>query len=502
MLCVSIGRTRHKMMLIEIQEAAKRGAQLIELRLDFLSKAPDFNRLLANKPCPVVCTIRRSQDGGRYGGKEEERLMILRQAIVGGFDWVDLETDVADKVPRFGQVKRIVSYHNVREMPKELEEIHKRMCKQDADVVKLAVRAETPADNLRVLNLIPNAPKPTVAFCLGDLGVPSRILALRFGAPFTYAAFNKERGIAPGILSMEDMKNVYHAERINAETRVFGLLGDPVAQSLSPLIHNAAFRAAGMNAVYVPIRVPRSDFPGMLKEFERLPVDGYSVTIPHKEAAASVSLVAGDETVERTRSANTLIRIEKGAFRAYNTDAEAAIESLKWKLASLDRAPQLAGRSALVLGAGGVARSIVFALLREHVQVTIANRTTERAQRLATEAGCRYVEWAGRHSLQCDTVINCTSVGMHPNVDETPLHHSFHKEGVLVFDTVYNPETTLLIREAKERGAQVLTGVEMFVRQAALQFELFSGKKAPLDLMRTLVKKALSPIALREEEPA
>jgi 3-dehydroquinate dehydratase/shikimate dehydrogenase len=502
MLCVSIGRTRHKMILAEIQEAAKRGAQLIELRLDFLSKAPDFHRLLANKPCPMVCTIRRSADGGRYGGKEDERLMILRQAIVGGFDWVDLETDLADRVPRFGPVKRIISYHNLRELPKDLEEIHKRMCKQDADVVKIAVKAETPADNLRVLNLIPNAAKPTVAFCVGDLGVPSRILALRYGAPFTYAAFNKERGIAPGILSMEDMVHIYHEDQINAQTRVFGVLGDPVGHSLSPLIHNAAFRALGINAVYLPIRVPRSDFPAMLKDFEKLPVDGYSVTIPHKEAAANVTVLARDELVERTKSANTLIRVAQDDFRAFNTDAEAATEALKSKLATMPHTPQLAGRSALVLGAGGVARSVTYGLLKEQAQVTVSNRTTERAQRLATDAGCRYIEWAGRHSVQCDTVINCTSVGMHPNIDESPLHHSFHKQGVLVFDTVYNPETTLLIREARDRGAETLTGVEMFVRQAALQFRLFTSKNPPLELMRRLVKKALSPIAIKEEATA
>src|SRR5262249_43253286 len=157
--------------------------------------------LVANRPCPLVATVRRPQDGGRWHSSEEERLMLLRQAIVGGFDWVDLETDIADQVRRFKDVKRIISYHNLRDLPDDLEEIHDRMCKQDADVVKLAVTAHKPADNLRVLRLIHNSPKPTVAFCMGDLGIPSRILGAKFGAPFTYAAFNKERGIAPGILS-------------------------------------------------------------------------------------------------------------------------------------------------------------------------------------------------------------------------------------------------------------------------------------------------------------
>src|SRR6516225_6846123 len=163
-ICVVIGRTRHKMVQIEIQEAAKRGARLIELRLDFLAKAPDFKRLLSPKPCALIATVRRPQDGGRWSGTEEERRMLLRQAIVAGFDWVDVETDIAEEVRRFKNVKRIVSYHNLREVPVDLEKIHERMCQQDADVVKLAVTAQHPLDNLRVLKLLKKPPKPTVAF--------------------------------------------------------------------------------------------------------------------------------------------------------------------------------------------------------------------------------------------------------------------------------------------------------------------------------------------------
>src|SRR5215831_1408441 len=147
-VCVVIGRTRHKMVLVELQEAVKQGAQFIELRLDFIAKAPDFKRLLSVKQCPLIATVRRHSEGGRWSGKEEERQMLLRQCIVSGFDWVDLETDVADEIRRFKDVKRIISYHNLREVPADLEQIHERMCRQDADVVKIAVRAQYPADNL------------------------------------------------------------------------------------------------------------------------------------------------------------------------------------------------------------------------------------------------------------------------------------------------------------------------------------------------------------------
>jgi 3-dehydroquinate dehydratase/shikimate dehydrogenase len=499
-ICVVIGRTRHKMMQTEIQEAAKRGATLIELRLDFLAKAPDFKRLLADKPCPLVATVRRPIDGGRWGGTEAERQTLLRQAIVSGFDWVDVETDIAETIRRFGKVKRIVSYHNLREMPADLEEIYARMCTQDADVLKVAVAAHDPADNLRVLTLLRKAPKPTVAFCTGDMGLPSRILGARFGVPFTYAAFNKERGIAPGLPSFEEMKKLYYYPQVRADTAVFGVIGDPVGHSLSPLIHNKAMRKVGIDAVYLPFRVPRGELAAFLRTFDHVGVRGYSVTIPHKEAAA---LLANrkDEASAEIQAANTLVRVEDG-WAAHNTDAQAALESLEANLpAGPDgRAVELHTRSVLILGAGGVARAIAHALKHKVSVLTLSNRTPERASKLAEEVNCRSVDWNARHNVSCELVINCTSVGMHPNVDESPVHHSFLRPGLMVFDTIYTPETTLLVKEARQRGCHVLTGVDMFVRQAALQFRLFTGREAPVELIRTIVKRALSPVAIREEE--
>lgn len=513
-ICVVIGRTRHKMVQIEIQEAAKQGAGFLELRLDFLAKAPDFKRLLDNKPCPLLATVRRPQDGGRWSGSEEARLALLRQAIVAGFDWVDLETDIADSIRRFKDVKRIISYHNMREVPDDLEKIYKHMCSQDGDVVKVAVRAQHPKDNVRVLKLLDNAPRPTVAFCMGDLAMPSRIVGAKLGAPFTYAAFNKERGIAPGLPSFAEMKRLYFYDRINAQTKVFGVVGDPVAHSLSPLVHNLAFRHLGINAVYVPFRVPRPEFADSLKAFMNIPVQGYSVTIPHKEEAAELAKHK-DDSVVRSKSANTLIR-SGDDFSAYNTDYQGIIDTLRTYLptsftnpeaglaksiqTSLPEPASLQSKVVLVLGAGGIGRAVVHALRAEGALVNVANRTSERAAVLAEEVGGRHIEWQGRHSVLCDVVINCTSVGMHPDVDESPLHPSFLKPGLVVFDTIYTPETTLLVKDARSRGCHVITGVELFVRQAAQQFKLFTQRDAPIDLMRKAVKRALSPVAIRDEE--
>jgi 3-dehydroquinate dehydratase/shikimate dehydrogenase len=513
-ICAVIGRTRHKMVQIEIQEAAKQGARFLELRLDFLAKAPDFHRLLDKKPCPIIATVRRPQDGGRWSGTEEARQTLLRQAIVAGFDWVDLETDVADTIRRFKDVKRIISYHNMREVPANLEKIYQKMCGQDADVVKLAVRGQHPKDNVRLLQLLKNSPRPTIAFCIGDLGMPSRVIGAKFGAPFTYAAFNKERGIAPGLPSFAELKHVYYYDRINADTKVFGVIGDPVAHSLSPLVHNLAFRNLGITAVYVPFRVPRPELAESVKAFAQIPVQGYSVTIPHKEEAAELAKHQ-DESVALAKAANTLIR-SGDDFSAYNTDFQGVIDTLRAYLptsfafpdvepsravvTSLPEPATLSSKVVLVLGAGGIGRAVAHALRSEGALVSIANRTSERATLLAEEIGGRHVEWQGRHSVLCDVVINCTSVGMHPDVDETPLHPSFLKQGLVVFDTIYNPETTLLVKEARNRGCHVITGVELFVRQAAQQFRLFTQREAPIELMRKAVKRALSPIALRDDE--
>jgi 3-dehydroquinate dehydratase / shikimate dehydrogenase len=494
---VVIGRTRHKMVVAELQEAVKRGAKFIELRLDFLAKAVDFKRLQPCKLCPWIATLRRPQDGGRFPGTEPERQIIIRQAIVSGtFEWVDLETDVANAIPRFGAVKRIISYHNLTETPADLDEIYARMLKQDGDVYKLSVLAQSPSDVARVLRLQRSAPKPTVAFCMGDIGQPSRFLSLKYGAPFIYAAFNKERGIAPGLPSMEDFKTTYPIRSLNADTKVYGVVGDPVGHSLGPLLHNHMYQRHKVNAIYLPFRVPRGLFPQSVEEYEDIPVHGYSVTIPHKEAAAQLAREK-EPNVESTGAANTLVRRDDGKFSAANTDYTAAVDSLKDFLTQKAQGgpvTQLSQVSCLLLGAGGVARALAHALHREGAQLTITSRTEDRTQRLAEEVKCKAVDWHARHNVSFDVLINCTPVGMHPNVDEAPVHFSVLKPGVIVFDTIYNPETTLLIREARARGCDTITGVDMFVRQAARQFELFVGETPDQAAMRAIVRKALSPL--------
>ncbi len=498
-ICVIVGRTRHKMVQIELEEAVKRGAGFIEVRLDFFAKAIDFKRLFPHKKCPWVATVRRHADGGRYKGPEAERQTVLRQAIVSGFDWVDLETDVADTIKRFRDVKRIVSYHNVTETPDDLEGIYAKMCEQDSDVIKIVTLAQHPSDCLRILDLLKGAKKPTVGHCMGEIGLPSRILSLKYGAPFVYAAFNKERGIAPGLPSFEEVTRFFHVRRITENTKVYGVLGDPVAHSFSPALHNLMFHHTGIDAVYLPFRVPRGELHESIKAFDRIPVSGYSVTIPHKEAAAALAASA-DNRAEETGAANTLVRRANG-FHASNTDYEAAIEGLRQNMPFEDgKQKDIKGTGAMVLGSGGAARAVAHALHQAGASpLWIVGRTADRTEKLAAEVHGKAVEWEARHNFDCGILVNCTPVGMHPNLDDSPVHASFLKPGMVVFDTVYNPEQTLLIKWAKDRGCQTVTGVEMFVRQAALQFELFTGRKADLDEMRGILRRALSPLNYRDE---
>lgn len=495
-ICVTIGRSRHRMMKAEHRALAEKGAALVELRLDYIANPPSVNRLLKDRPTPVIITVRRPEDGGRWKGNEEQRQALLRAAVVEGADYVDLEEDVAEAIPRYGDTRRVVSYHNFEETPENLAEIHARLAEKDADVVKLATMANSPADAVRMLELVQNAGMPTVGLCMGEFGTPSRILCGKYGAPWSYAAVSGKQQPAPGQLSFQQMQDVYRYASIDAETQVFGVLGDPVAHSLSPLLHNAAFEQAGIKAVYVPFRVPEGTLVETLDAFNRLDVRGYSVTIPHKQAALEWA-EAHDGPVAEVGAANTLVRDEDGKWRAANTDYEAAMASLRLGLeldetmASTEDA-WLQGKTVLMLGAGGVARAVGYGVIRAGGELIVTNRTPERATQLAEELGARSLPWEERSGTEADVLVNCTAVGMHPEVEASPYPAESLAERMLVFDTVYTPETPLLLKQAAERGCRTVSGMDMFVRQAAAQFERFTGHPASLEQMKETVRGVLS----------
>ncbi len=491
MICVTIGRGRHQMMIAEHKHIAEQGAELVELRLDYIRRPVNVQRLLAEKPCPVIATCRKPEDGGKWMRTEEERIMVLRSAIVGKADYVDIEMEIADQIPRYGATQRIISYHNFDVTPQNIEDIHHRMCQTDADIIKIATMANNPIDNIRLLRLVRDSPIPTVAFCMGEMGLPSRILCGKFGSPLTYATVNADRKMAPGQLGFEQMQRTYHYDSINKRTDILGVIADPVAHSFSPQVHNACLRAQKLNMLYLPFRVPAEYLDEFMSVCPEMGIKGLSVTIPHKEKVLK-SITSLDDTVAGIKAANTVIFKDVDTL-GYNTDCTAAIESLEIALkeAHPDEEP-FADRPALILGAGGVARAIAYGLKKAGAAVHLTARDIRNSQALADAMEGDAIPWEERGDFECGILINCTPVGMHPNLDASPFEAEWLKRKCLVFDTVYNPEQTLLIKHARDRGCTTVTGIDMFVRQAAKQFVLFTGKEADLELIRYEVKRAIS----------
>lgn len=494
-ICVSIGRGRHRMMIAETQHLAESGVELVELRLDYIRRAVNIKRLLETKPCDFIVTCRRPADGGKWRGTEQDRVVLLRTAIAEGVDYVDLEMDVASQIPRYGKTKRIISYHNFQQTPDDLEQIYKRMEDYDPDIIKVATMAHSPHDNFRVLQLGRNSKVPTVAFCMGEMGTPSRVLCGKFGAPFSYATFSSERRLAPGMLSYQEMQGLYRFETINEQTQIFGVIADPVEHSLSPLVHNQAMQRLKLDMVYLPFRVPREHLEQFMKDAPTLGIEGISVTIPHKETVLK-SLTDLDDDVSGILAANTVLFKPEG-ISGHNTDCRAAMKCL---LRALEKDPgtkkPLTGVRFLLLGTGGVARAIGYGIQKLGGTISIAGRNVHQTEELALRMEGKAVNWMARHGVETDVLINCTPVGMHPNLNESPFEERYLNTKMLVFDTVYNPEQTLLIKHARERGCQIITGVEMFVRQAVLQFELFTNTKVDKNTVHADVKRAISAARL------
>jgi len=487
-------------MIEEWQNLAEDKVKFVELRLDYLRKAPELHRLLPDRPTAVLATVRRKVDGGMWRGNEEARLQLLRTLIAEGVEYVDLESDVASKIPRYGKTKRVVSYHNLEETPEDLDAIRDEILKTcDPDVVKIAVTPKNIRDAFRVADFMRRAnadrSKPrTLAIAMTETGVFTRILGKKWGAPYSYAGFSNSRIVAPGMPYYKVMRDEYRYDEINADTEVFGVVADPISHSLSPTIHNRSFAEQKLNCVYVPFRVCKED----LSEFvDRAPdyfkLKGLSVTIPHKTEILK-KLTQLDPAVETIGACNTVIFDGYSRF-GYNTDYLAAVLSIETALNGKPVAPgqssPLEGCSAMVLGAGGAGKALAFALKERGARVIIAARNVDEGERVARWIGCEFCPWEERNGYVVQVLANCTPIGMFPNVDESPMELQHLRGGMLVFDAVYNPETTYLLRMAREKGCKIVSGVEMFVGQACLQFKLFTGHKASASYMRNIVRNAL-----------
>ncbi len=457
---------------------------VVEWRLDSLDDPQSALPRLAERPGPTIVTCRLSEDGGKWRHSEALRRECLRAAVAAGVEFVDLEAPLVEEFPRQGSTRRIVSLHDFETTPDDLPGLVARLA-AGADIVKLATTARNLSDTLRVLELKAPQGVPLIKLAMGERGLATRLLAPMFGSLWSYGCPSGGPPPAPGQVDIATMLGRYRYRSISPATRVFAVIGDPIAHSLSPLIHNAGFAARGLDdRVYIPLRVTAHELPWLLAEHRRWGLAGLSVTIPHKEAILEAAAIV-DPLAKRAGAGNTLLFDPLGT-RALNTDVPAAISSLTDQLGP----DGLAGRTVLLLGAGGVCRGIAAGLLDHGAHVLVTGRTPSRAKALAQDLGCEALDWERRVQVDYDVLINGTPVGMSPQVDASPMPPEALRPEAVVFDTIYNPEHTRLLREAGERGCRTITGVAMFLRQAELQFQEFTGQAPPSAVLRQAFRQA------------
>lgn len=495
MICIPIIANTPDDVLRDMAEASK-VADIIEVRLDYI-KNPDLKHILEKRTKPVIITNRPCREGGKFEGSEEERIAALKLAIQLQADYVDIEHDSIQHImettvhhPPTSKTKLIVSYHNFRETPDNLISIYQKLSQCGANIAKIVTYANTITDNIKIYRLLQQSQAPLISFCMGEYGIISRILYKRFGSYLTFASLRKGKESAPGQINIHELLQVYRAQKQEKDTAIYGLIGNPVSHSISPIIHNTLFREMNLNSIYIPFKVDNiADFIG---EFRELDVKGYSVTIPHKESVLN-HLDAIDLMAKKIGAVNTIVN-KDGRLVGYNTDCSAAIQALEdinQVSATGAKNDRLKGRHVTLLGAGGAARAIAFGLQERGAQVTIVNRNYERAQSLARDVGCLYREFDNLPEIKTDILINATPVGMFPAVNETPIDKNQLKPNMIVFDTIYNPLETKLLRDAKTQGCKILGGLPMFINQAAAQFELWTGMTPPLELIREIAYKKL-----------
>src|SRR5271165_5611085 len=467
--------------MVDKAEALVRDNSFLEFRLDYLPKPglaiPKVKRFLESNPGTVVAaTCRRATNGGKFKGSIASQLDVLAKAAAAGCQLIDLELQTACKCkPEHlrklrGRAGLILSFHDFR-ATKKLDETLEKM------------RA-IPAlyDNVEMMKFLAREGDrhSLVSMCMGEQGVISRVLGVRAGSVFTFASAGIGQETAPGQITSQELRNVYRIETVDAATRVYGVVGDPIAHSLSPMIMNAAFRRENVNAVFLALHA--KTLKDLLNCVREIPIHGISVTMPYKEAILS-HLDNTDAHTTKIGACNTVVRAQDGKLYGFNTDASGIVRPLERRLNTLE------GARILVIGAGGAARAAVFGLKERGSEVYILNRTAAPAKKLAHQAHARLIKRPDLKKLAFDVIINATPVGM-GNGKETPLQDK-EINARYVFDMVYDPPETRFLKLAKERGAQIIPGIEMFAHQAARQFEIWTGKPAPWDEMLRVVLLAL-----------
>ncbi len=501
----------------QIKTARAAGAEMLELRTDYLENlgVDLVKNLIAEaktatrRPMPIIVTCRDARQGGAIGYPDQLRIDILTAALKAGVEFIDFEyenflsAENQEKIQRaLSQVSKgrlILSAHNFEAKFPNIIKLHRHIqTLYPAAIPKLVYTANHINDCFEAFDLLHRTSGERIVFCMGEAGLISRIVAKKLNSFVTFASIDEKSVTAPGQLTIEHLKKLYRFDSVNAETELFGVIAEPVGHSLSPAIHNCCFAEKNMNKLYLPLLVKggQREFTFFLNSIivrKWLNFRGLSVTIPHKQNALNfvrenqgfVEPLAG-----KIGAVNTIVIGPDGNLHAYNTDYAAALDAIISKLRTTKA--KLASLNVAVIGAGGVARAIVAGLSDAGAKITIYNRTVEKGKKLAAEFGCDFTSLDDLPNLKAKLLINCTSIGMHPNTDATPLPKKCIKKDMAIFDTVYNPPQTLLLKQAKEKKAKTIDGLSMFINQACSQFRLFTGKNADTKLMRKTISNKLS----------
>jgi len=499
-LCVAI-KASSPAELMNRAETASKEFKFLELRLDSLSKPanalPYVKQFLAeHKDVTVIATCRRKAHGGSFDGPLASELDVLAKAAQCGCQIIDLEVESAEEA-KFAQVARLrsagaallISFHDFTRT-KGLEQAADRIDAFKPDFVKVVSTARTLSDNLAVLRLIEDRSisSRVVGIAMGEEGLVSRVLGPRAGAAFTFASWSTETETAPGQVTAEALRDLYRLEHLDPATRIFGVAGNPISHSLSPLLQNAAFRREIVNAILLPLKV--KSVQDLLTLALDLPLAGCAVTMPLKTEVLP-HLANTDPLTSKIGACNTLRMGADGKLYGFNTDVAGIIRPLERRL-------RLKGARVAVLGAGGAARAAVFGLVEEGAEVLVINRTHEHAVTLARQSKAKSLKHELLAKQRFDVLINATPCGMAGSKQAMPIAENELNVG-LVFDMVYNPLETPLLKLARSRGIPVVTGLEMFVQQGARQFEIWTGEPAPESEMLKVVEHELRK---RAESPA
>ena len=491
---------------IERLARASSSADLLELRFDSLSRSEfnceDIDSAKAvlreifelHSTTPWITTFRPREHGG-----EREISAVERTNFWGsGFETeiADLEEDLVEDSWYWLWGERICSFHDFAGVPENLESLFAQLAETKAETIKIAVLVGDAADAVPVWKLFADAEKfgsRIIPIAMGEAGKWTRILGLAHGAPITYAAFDGESSTAPGQITARDLRRVYRVNELDRDTAVFGVVAGDTSYSLSPYMHNAAFAHAGINSVFVPFQV--ADIAAFLRRMVRsgtreidINIRGLSVTNPHKQTIIE-HLDDIDETARSIGAVNT-VKIDGRKLIGYNTDAPGFITPLR------DAFGDLRGSRVTVAGAGGAARACIYALRKDGAEVTVLARDSVRAAQLADEFGVRIQELITGdrrpETIQADILVNTTPLGTRGSGENESIATADELCGVkLVYDLVYNPTETRLLREARLAGAKTMGGLEMLIAQGARQFEIWTGREAPFPVMRSAVSQRL-----------